>query len=232
MHSSCGITVGNDITTCFPCFNGDGPVSTHGGGGSIAASNSGAGDSFHDAIEESADGIDSEKAAFLDSVERLFCSSNDTVTPPMQRDVEVDNTHNARTQTVLHAADHDATTLSLVDASADGALPQNLLHASVDVGSITEVNYGTCCSGNLCKMSIKTVTFLHCCAKCDLPMHVICGVTDSNDLTTCFSCLDNSGSEVSHCTASHLHTMVNPVGLALAVPDCTTLPIRNPKKCS
>ena len=44
MHSSCGITDGNGVTTCFPCFYEEDHVASHGSGVARAAFSSGAGE--------------------------------------------------------------------------------------------------------------------------------------------------------------------------------------------
>jgi hypothetical protein len=39
-------------------------------------------------------------------------------------------------------------------------------------------------------MPDKTVTFYHRCIKCSGFLHVVCGVTDMDDVTTCLKCVE------------------------------------------
>ena len=50
--------------------------------------------------------------------------------------------------------------------------------------------YGDCCMGAECSMPDKTVTFYHRCIKCSGFLHVVCGVTDMDDVTTCLKCVE------------------------------------------
>jgi hypothetical protein len=54
-------------------------------------------------------------------------------------------------------------------------------------------DYGLCCMGAECCMPNKTVTFNHRCIRCSGFLHVVCGVTDNDDHTTCKKCLGSYG---------------------------------------
>jgi len=50
--------------------------------------------------------------------------------------------------------------------------------------------------GAECSMPDKTVTFYHRCIKCSGFLHVVCGVTDMDDVTTCLKCVELNGKTV------------------------------------
>ena len=94
---------------------------------SICTSVSGGGDSFHDVIKESTNGIDYKKAIFLDTVEHLFCF--DGAQPQNALAAAVNG---APTQNNLDAAVNDVPTPCLFSSVLHGAPIQNILDAAVD----------------------------------------------------------------------------------------------------
>ncbi len=55
----------------------------------------------------------------------------------------------------------------------------------------SNVTIGLCCSKAKCTMPTRNVTFAHRCGSCDELMHAVCGKTDEDDVSTCFTCLDS-----------------------------------------
>jgi hypothetical protein len=50
------------------------------------------------------------------------------------------------------------------------------------------MDYGSCCTGELCRHHNLIVSYCHKCIRCKLYCHATCGTLDLNDNILCFRC--------------------------------------------